>query len=82
MRNRARPKRTQSPARTVNPTTGAVTGSLAFTDPDGDPLTYTATTAGGGTVSVTGNGTNTASYVYTPSTAQRAAAAAICREPR
>ncbi|MCG5430912.1 Ig-like domain-containing protein [Mycobacterium sp. MYCO198283] len=56
---------------TPNATTGAVTGTLNVTDPDGNPLTYTVTTAPtGGTVSVT-NG----NYTFTPTTAARVRAA-------
>ena len=51
---------------------GAVTGTLGFTDPDGDPLTYTVPTQpSSGTVTVTSTG----SYTYKPTAAARAAAA-------
>ena len=46
-----------------DPDTGVVTGSLNVTDPDGDPLSYTVTTAPrSGTVVVDGSGT----YTFTP----------------
>jgi len=53
--------------------TGAVSGSVAFTDPAGRTLSYSslATSAGGGTVSV--NAT-TGAFTYTPTQAQRQAA--------
>jgi YVTN family beta-propeller protein/VCBS repeat-containing protein len=55
-------------------TTGVVTGSVTATDPDGDPLSYTgpSTSAGGGTVHVSSNGT----FTYTPTGAERHAASA------
>jgi YVTN family beta-propeller protein/VCBS repeat-containing protein len=56
----------QSPGATVgapDPTTGAITGTLNFMDPDGDPITYSVTTPpAGGTVAVAPDGT----FTYTP----------------
>ena len=51
---------------TVDPETGSVTGSLGFTDPDGDDLTYTvyAEPANGSVTFDAVNGT----YTYTPAT--------------
>jgi YVTN family beta-propeller protein/VCBS repeat-containing protein len=58
---------------TYDPITGIATGNLGFTDPDGDPLTYTVTTTPTyGTVTIATNGT----YTYTPTDAGRALAAA------
>ena len=55
-------------AQTVDPETGTVTGTLGFTDPDGDDLTYTVTTPPiGGTLTVAADG----SFVYTPTAAAR-----------
>ncbi|GAB7067741.1 hypothetical protein JCM12141A_20300 [Mycolicibacterium hodleri] len=52
----------------VDPVTGVVTGSVAFTSPLFLPQTYTVTTAPtSGTVTVNANGT----YTYTPSAAAR-----------
>ena len=52
--------------------TGAVTGSLNFTDPDNDSMSYSAPVQpAGGSVTVTGS-----TYTYTPTSAARAAAAA------
>jgi YVTN family beta-propeller protein/VCBS repeat-containing protein len=63
---------TQGPV-TYDPNTGTATGNLGFTDPDGDPLTYTVTTTPTyGSVTVATNGT----YTYTPTDAGRALAAA------
>lgn len=56
-----------------DPSTGAVTGSFNFTDPDGDSLTYSvASDATKGTLVVNPGGT----FVYTPFPAARHAAAA------
>lgn len=58
---------------TPDPVTGAVSGALNVTDPNGDPLTYTVKTAPpGGTVTVAANGT----FRYTPSQATRLLAGA------
>ncbi|WP_299573225.1 Ig-like domain-containing protein [uncultured Williamsia sp.] len=51
---------------------GSTTGRIDITDPDGDPLTYTATTTTGGTVSID----DTGRFVYRPSAADMHAAAA------
>lgn len=65
----------------VDPSDGTVTGTIGYTDPDGDPLYYrnaygtattTWTTNGGGTVTLNPDG----SYRYTPTADQRHAAAA------
>ena len=53
---------------TPNATTGAVMGTLGFTDPNGDPLTYT-TTAPLPTAGDRGHPTGT--YTYTPTQAAR-----------
>ena len=54
------------PGVTVDHADGAVAGSLGYTDPDGDVLTYTGPaggqTSGGGMVTVNADG----SYTYTP----------------
>ncbi|MHA3022321.1 Ig-like domain-containing protein [Mycobacterium sp. BMJ-28] len=50
---------------------GTVAGSLTVTDPDGDPLTYTATKPVNGTVTLNADGT----FTYTPTAAARHAAA-------
>ena len=57
-----------------NQVTGVVTGSSGFSDPAGRPLAYTfpATSAGGGTITVAGNG----AYTYTPAQSQRQEATA------
>lgn len=52
---------------TPDPTTGAVSGALNFTDPDGDPLSYSVTQPTSGTVTITSTG----SYTYTPTQAAR-----------
>ena len=56
-----------------DPGTGAVTGAVAFTDPAGQTLTYTApaTTTGGGSVSIN---TSTGAFTYNPTQAQRQSA--------
>lgn len=60
---------------TPNVNTGAVTGTVVFTDAAGRPLTYSAsaTSTGGGTITVNAS---TGAYTYTPTTAQRLAAKA------
>ena len=52
-------------AQTVDPETGSVTGSLGFTDPDGDDLTYTATDPANGSVTIDAQA---GTYTYTPTT--------------
>ncbi|MEO3756666.1 beta-propeller fold lactonase family protein [Mycobacterium sp. B14F4] len=58
----------------VNPVTGAVTGALNFTDPDGDALSYTVTqpSPGTGTVSINGQA---GTYTFVPTQAARDLAA-------
>ncbi|HEX4559236.1 MAG TPA: beta-propeller fold lactonase family protein [Mycobacterium sp.] len=59
----------------VNPSTGAVTGTAGFTDPAGLPLSYTATATASpaeGTVTIDAAG----QFAYTPPRAARLAAAA------
>lgn len=59
-------------ADTIVNTSGAVSGSLNFTDPDGDPMTYSvAVQPTSGTVSFSGS-----RYTFTPTAAARTAAAA------
>lgn len=54
---------TVTPIQLTGQTTGAITGNLGAVDPDGDPITYTVTTAPVfGTVTVASDG----SYSYTP----------------
>ena len=58
---------------TPDNSTGTVTGSLNFTDPDGDSLTYSVPTQpASGTVTVTGHGLL---LLFTPTQAARDAAA-------
>jgi VCBS repeat-containing protein len=59
--------------KTSTDTSGVVTGSVTAADPNNDQLTFSGPThsAGGGTVSVQSDG----SYSYTPTVAQRRAAA-------
>ncbi|GFM24908.1 MULTISPECIES: Ig-like domain-containing protein [Mycobacteriaceae] len=52
-------------AQTVDPETGTVTGTLGFTDPDGDTLTYTASTPANGSVTLNAAA---GTYTYTPAT--------------
>lgn len=52
---------------TPDTTTGAVSGALNFTDPDGDPLSYSVTQSTSGTVTITPTG----AYTYTPTQAVR-----------
>ena len=54
-----------------NASTGVVTGSLNFTDPDANPLSYTVTPPASGSVTVSSAGV----YTYTPTQAARDAAA-------
>ncbi|MBB2992500.1 YVTN family beta-propeller protein/VCBS repeat-containing protein [Mycolicibacterium iranicum] len=54
---------------------GVVTGSVGVTDPEGNPLTATASRPGKGTVTVTRSGDGF-TFTYTPSAAARHAAAA------
>ena len=57
---------------TPDTTTGAVTGAMNGTDPEGQTLTYSVTTApSSGTLSFNGA---TGSFTYTPTTAQRISA--------
>ena len=61
---------------TSDPTTGTVTGAVAFTDPAGRTLTYSAassTSSRGGSVTVN---PSTGAYTYTPTAAQIDAATA------
>jgi YVTN family beta-propeller protein/VCBS repeat-containing protein len=59
-------------ADTIVNSSGAVSGSLNFTDPDGDPMTYSVPTQpSSGTVTLSGS-----TYTFTPTAAARAAAAA------
>jgi YVTN family beta-propeller protein/VCBS repeat-containing protein len=58
-------------ADTIVNSSGAVSGSLNFTDPDGDPMTYSVPTQpSSGTVTLSGS-----TYTFTPTAAARAAAA-------
>ncbi|WP_283631786.1 Ig-like domain-containing protein [Mycolicibacterium poriferae] len=52
-------------AQTVDPQTGTVIGTLGFTDPDGDTLTYTATDPTNGSVTINAQA---GTYTYTPAT--------------
>jgi VCBS repeat-containing protein len=56
---------------TANASTGSVTGTVKAADPNGDKLTYTATTSSKGTVSISPAGM----FTYTPTAAARHAAA-------
>ncbi len=56
----------------ANATTGAVTATVRASDPNGDKLTYKATTSARGTVTITSSGV----FTYTPSPAARHAASA------
>ena len=62
-----------TPTTTTNTSTGVVSGKVNATDPNGDSVTYTATTisTAKGRVTVTGAGT----FTYTPTAAARHAAA-------
>jgi VCBS repeat-containing protein len=56
-----------------NASTGAVSGTVTAADPNGDALTFTATTSAKGTVTITAAGV----FTYTPTGAARHAAARI-----
>ncbi|MGV0853358.1 Ig-like domain-containing protein [Mycolicibacterium phlei] len=56
----------------ADPTTGEVTGTIRFTDGDGDKLTFTTTAPKKGVISIDENG----NFTYTPTAAARKAAAA------
>ena len=61
-----------SAAATADPATGIATGSVIFTDPDGDALTYSGTAdSAKGHLAVNSDGT----FTYTPTAAARHAAA-------
>ncbi|MGV0851335.1 Ig-like domain-containing protein [Mycolicibacterium phlei] len=62
----------QAVTSSTDPNTGVVTGTVTFTDADGDTLTYTASPAGKGALTMHPDG----SFTYTPSEAARQAAAA------
>ena len=61
-----------TPSVTTNATTGVVTGSANFTDPNGNPLTYTVAPAMRGTVTIN---PTTGAFTYTPTAAARQQAA-------
>lgn len=56
-----------------NATTGAVTGWVRAADPDGDPVSYKATTSARGAVTISATGV----FTYTPTAAARHAAAKV-----
>ena len=56
-----------------NATTGAITGTVRASDPNGDRLTYRATTSTKGAVSITSTGV----FIYTPTSTARHAAAKV-----
>jgi len=58
----------------ADPTTGAVTGTLTGTDPDGNPLTYALST--GPTKGAVTLNTTTGGFTYTPTAGARNQAAA------
>lgn len=58
---------------TPNATTGAVTGTVTASDPNGDAITYKATTSTKGTVAITTAGV----FTYTPTATARHAAAKV-----
>ncbi|HCA51651.1 MAG TPA: hypothetical protein DEP24_01080, partial [Mycobacterium sp.] len=58
---------------TANAATGAITGTVRASDPNGDPLTYRATTSKKGAVSITSTGV----FIYTPTSTARHAAAKV-----
>jgi VCBS repeat-containing protein len=64
-----------TPTVSTNTTTGVVTGKVNATDPNKDPITYTAaaTTTAKGTFAVT----NTGDFTYTPTATARHAAARV-----
>ena len=67
--------RASTPAISVNPTSGVVSGSISATDSDKDALTFTAATASTAKGAVTV--TRTGSFTYTPTAAARHAAAKL-----
>lgn len=58
---------------TANASTGAVSGTVRATDPNGDKLTYKASVSGTGAVSITSAGV----FTYTPTATARHAAAKV-----
>ena len=56
-----------------NSATGAITGTVRASDPNGDRLTYRATTSTKGAVSITSTGV----FIYTPTSPSRHAAAKV-----
>ena len=58
---------------TANAATGAITGTVRASDPNGDRLTYRATTSKKGAVSITSTGV----FIYTPTSTARHAAAKV-----
>lgn len=60
-------------AGTPNATTGVVTGTVTASDPNGDTMTYKATTSSKGAVSITNGGV----FTYTPTATARHAAAKV-----
>nr|WP_231750698.1 YncE family protein [Mycobacterium sp. NAZ190054] len=60
---------------------GAVSGSVTVTDPEGRPLTYTVSTPGKGRVTVTQADDGAFTFTYTPTPAARHAAAAVGAAP-
>lgn len=59
-----------------NSTNGSVTGTVTATDPNGDRLTYRATTSAKGTVAIT-TGTTDSVFTYTPTATARHEAAKV-----
>lgn len=60
---------------------GAVTGSVTVTDPEGRPLTYTVSTPDKGAVTVSHGENGDFVFTYTPTAAARHAAAAVSGAP-